>query len=221
MAETSRGRFISLEGGEGAGKSTHIKQLADSLEEAGVTVVTTREPGGSPGAEAIRGLLVAGEPGRWDGVTELLLHYAARRDHLHRTILPALDRGDWVVTDRFADSTMAYQGYGFGIARETVEQVHRLAVGDVRPDLTLILDIPVAAGLKRAGKRDGDRASNRYERMARDFHERLRKGFLDIAAREPERCVVIDAAPNAAVVARAIRVAVSERLGVSFPESPA
>ena len=217
MAETSRGRFISLEGGEGAGKSTHIRHLAASLEDAGLTVVTTREPGGSPGAEAIRGLLVTGEPGRWDGVTELLLLYAARRDHLHRTILPALDHGHWVITDRFADSTMAYQGYGFGIARETVEQVHRLAIDDVRTDLTLILDIPVADGLKRAGKRDGDGASNRYERMPRGFHERLRKGFLDIAAREPARCVVIDATPDAAAVARAIRAAVSERLGVAFP----
>jgi dTMP kinase len=218
MAERPRGRFISLEGGEGAGKSTHIRHLAKSLEAAGMTVVTTREPGGSPGAEAIRALLVSGEPGRWDGVTELLLLYAARRDHLNRTILPALDRGDWVITDRFADSTMAYQGYGYGIARETIEQMHRIAIGDVRTDLTLILDIPIAEGLQRAGKRDGAGASNRYERMALDFHERLRKGFLDIAAREPERCVVIDARPEADAVARAVRAAVSERLGVSFPE---
>ena len=222
MADRPRGRFISLEGGEGAGKSTHIKRLAASLEAAGLTVVTTREPGGSSGAEAIRALLVAGEPGRWDGLTELLLLYAARRDHVNRTILPALDRGDWVIADRFADSTMAYQGYGFGIPRETVEQVHRIAIGDLRPDLTLILDIPVAAGLKRAGKRDGaEGASNRYERMTREFHERLRRGFLDIAAREPARCVVIDAAFEPDAVAGAIREAVAARLGVTFPDEPA
>lgn len=224
MADPPRGRFISLEGGEGAGKSTQIRSLARALESAGMTVVTTREPGGSPGAEAIRALLVGGKTGRWDGVTELLLHYAARRDHLNQTILPALDRGEWVVTDRFADSTMAYQGYGFGISRETVEQVHRVAVGDIRPDLTLILDIPVEDGLGRAGRRDGEGApgnANRYERMARDFHERLRHGFLDIAAREPKRCVVIDAGRPADEVARAIRAAVADRLGVEFPDRAA
>lgn len=221
------GRFISLEGGEGAGKSTQIRHLARALESAGLTVVTTREPGGSPGAEAIRALLIGGDTERWDGVTELLLHYAARRDHLTRTIQPALDRGDWVVTDRFADSTMAYQGYGFGLGRETVEQVHRAAVGDARPDLTLILDIPVEVGLGRAAERDGEGdgngngGANRYERMPRDFHERLRRGFLDIAAREPERCVVIDADKPAAEVARAVRAAVAERLGIDFPERAA
>ena len=222
MADLPRGRFISLEGGEGAGKSTHIGHLAKTLESAGIDVLTTREPGGSPGAEAIRALLVGGEPDRWDGLTELLLHYAARRDHVNRTILPALDRGAWVLTDRFADSTMAYQGYGFGIARDIVEQVHRIAVGGIRTDLTLILDIPVAAGLKRAGRRDGaGGGSNRYERMTPDFHERLRQGFLDIAAREPERCAVIDADRDAGTVARAVRAAIGERLGITFPEPPA
>ena len=222
MADLPRGRFISLEGGEGAGKSTHIGHLAKTLESAGIDVLTTREPGGSPGAEAIRALLVGGEPDRWDGLTELLLHYAARRDHVNRTILPALDRGAWVLTDRFADSTMAYQGYGCGIAHDIVEQVHRIAVGGIRTDLTLILDIPVAAGLKRAGRRDGaGGGSNRYERMTPDFHERLRQGFLDIAAREPERCAVIDADRDAGTVARAVRAAIGERLGITFPEPPA
>jgi dTMP kinase len=241
MADPPRGRFISLEGGEGAGKSTQCRLLAQALTEAGISVVATREPGGSPGAEAIRSLLVEGDTSRWDGVTELLLHYAARRDHLSHTILPALARGAWVITDRFADSTMAYQGYGFAIGRETVEQVHRVAVGDVRPDLTLVLDLPVADGLRRAGKRDGDAGAraaarqssedggrttpaagaNRYERMPEDFHERLRRGFLDIAAREPARCVVIDAGRPAADVARAIRAAVAARLGVAFKEKGA
>ena len=224
LRRRGQGRFISLEGGEGAGKSTQSRRLAEALESAGITVVTTREPGGSPGAEAIRALLVGGETGRWDGVTELLLHYAARRDHLNQTILPALARGDWVITDRFADSTMAYQGYGFELGRGPVEYVHRVAVGDIQPDLTLILDIPVDVGLSRAGARDGagtGAGSNRYERMPRDFHERLRRGFLDIAAREPKRCVLIDAGGTADSVARAIRAAVADRLRVGFPDRAA
>jgi len=219
MPETPRGRFITLEGGEGAGKSTQCRRLADTLKAAGKTVLTTREPGGSPGAEAIRRLLVEGETGRWDGVTELLLHYAARRDHLETTVLPALARGDWVISDRFADSTMAYQGYGFGIGRETVEAVHRVAIGDVAPDLTLILDLSVDAGLQRAGQRDGENGgSNRYERMDRAFHERLRQGFLDIARRDPDRCAVIDAARDADAVARSIREAVGTRLNLLLPD---
>ena len=187
-----RGRFISFEGGEGAGKSTQIRLLVDALAARGLDVIATREPGGSPGAEEIRRLLVSGDPGRWDGVTEALLHFAARRDHLARTIWPALDAGRWVVTDRFADSTMAYQGYGHGLGREPIERLYAVAVGDFAPDLTLILDIPVEAGLDRTQGRTG--GEDRYERMDREFHRRLRDGFLDIAAREPGRCVVIDAA---------------------------
>jgi dTMP kinase len=186
-----------------------------------MTVVTTREPGGSPGAEAIRTLLVTGETGRWDGLTELLLHYAARRDHLEKTVLPALQRGDWVISDRFADSTMAYQGYGLSVPRETIETLHRIAVGGLKPDLTLILDLSVEAGLARAGERDdandnGGGDANRYERMDRDFHERLRKGFLAIATAEPERCVVVDAAADAETVSHAIREAVAKRLAVEL-----
>ena len=187
-----RGRFISFEGGEGAGKSTQIRLLVDALAARGLDVIATREPGGSPGAEEIRRLLVSGDPGRWDGVTEALLHFAARRDHLVRTVWPALDAGRWVVTDRFADSTMAYQGYGHGLGREPIERLYAVAVGDFAPDLTLILDIPVEAGLDRTQGRTG--GEDRYERMDREFHRRLRDGFLDIAAREPGRCVVIDAA---------------------------
>jgi dTMP kinase len=187
-----RGRFISFEGGEGAGKSTQIRLLVDALAARGLDVIATREPGGSPGAEEIRRLLVSGDPGRWDGVTEALLHFAARRDHLARTVWPALDAGRWVVTDRFADSTMAYQGYGHGLGREPIERLYAVAVGDFAPDLTLILDIPVEAGLDRTQGRTG--GEDRYERMDREFHRRLRDGFLDIAAREPGRCVVIDAA---------------------------
>ena len=185
-------RFITFEGGEGAGKSTQLRLLAAALEDRGVPVVTTREPGGSPGAEDIRRLLVEGEVGRWHPVTEALLHFAARHEHLQRTVWPALAGGRWVISDRFADSTMAYQGYGHGLGRPTVEGLYRMAVGDFAPDLTLILDMEVVAGLQRAGRRGG--AEDRYERMDRSFHERLRQGFLDIAAREPDRCVVIDAA---------------------------
>ena len=217
MTDEPSGRFITLEGGEGAGKSTQAKRLAAALSDAGKTVVATREPGGSPGAEEIRKLLVDGDTGRWDPVAELLLHYAARRDHLLRTIRPALDRGAWVVCDRFADSTMAYQGYGLELGVTLVEQVRAVAIADTVPDLTLILDLPVAAGLARAKARDGATGDrNRYERMDAAFHGRLRDGFLAIARAEPERCAVVDAAMDADAVAARIRHVVAERLGVVF-----
>jgi dTMP kinase len=211
----TQGRFITLEGGEAAGKSTHVRRLAAALRAAGPAVVETREPGGSEGAEEIRELLVHGEAGRWDAVTEALLHCAARRDHLRRFVQPALAAGTWVVSDRFADSTMAYQGYGHGLGREPIEALHRLTVGDLRPDLTLILDLPVEDGLKRAAaRRDG---ATRYERMGRAFHERLRQGFLEIAEREPERCAVVDATADIEAVHAAIKALVAERLKIAFP----
>ncbi|ALG71293.1 thymidylate kinase [Azospirillum thiophilum] len=215
-ASADRGRFITLEGGEGAGKSTQLRRLADSLRETlrarGADLVTTREPGGSPGAEEIRGLLVTGETGRWSPVTEALLHTAARRDHLERTVWPALEAGRWVLCDRFFDSTMAYQGYGLGLGRELVETLQRAALGGFRPDLTLILDIEVETGLRRAASRHG--GEDRYERMDIGFHQRLRDGFLDIARREPERCAVIDADADPDTVQARIRDAVSARLGL-------
>jgi len=215
--EAARGRFITFEGGEGAGKSTHCQRLAEALRAAGKTVLTTREPGGSPGAEAIRTLLVTGETSRWDGMTELLLHYAARRDHLQKTVLPALGRGDWVISDRFADSTTAYQGYGHSVPLETIETLHSFVVDGLRPDLTLILDVPAEAGLARAGARDDANSdSNRYERMNLAFHERLRQGFLAIAAAEPKRCAVIDATAEPDVVFGAIRQVVADRLNIAF-----
>lgn len=213
MVEGGPGRFITFEGGEGAGKSTQLNRLAGAMESAGYPVIKTREPGGSPGAESIRDLLVTGEVDRWDAETELLLHVAARRDHVTKTIRPALERGHWVLCDRFADSTMAYQGYGFGLGRETVAAAHRLALGDFDPDLTLILDIPVAEGLARATARDGD-GQNRYERMEPDFHERLRQGFLEIARRDAKRCAIIDATQDADAVHSAILDAVARRLGI-------
>lgn len=209
------GRFITFEGGEGAGKSTHVRLLAEALRAAGLSVVETREPGGSPGAEEIRELLVHGAVARWDPVSEALLHFAARRDHVARVIAPALAAGDWVLSDRFADSTMAYQGYGHRLGREVIEQLYALAVGDLAPELTVILDLPVEDGLARAGSRNS--GGTRYENMDRAFHDRLRKGFLAIAEREPKRCVVIDGSESVEAVHRAVKEAVRGRLGVTLP----
>ena len=207
------GKFITFEGGEGAGKSTQVALLAGYLRDRGNEVVLTREPGGSPGAEQIRDLLVKGDIARWEGITEALLNYAARIEHLSKTVRPALNDGQWVISDRFADSTMAYQGYGHGLGREKVETLHTWALGDFAPDLTLILDLAVEDGLKRATDNGG--GEDRYERMERDFHQRLRQGFLDIAAREPQRCAVIDGAGSIEAVQEAIREAVNSRLGLS------
>ncbi len=208
-----RGRFITIEGGEGAGKSTQARYLESALRARGLAVVRSREPGGSPGAEEIRRLLVDGAPGRWDAMTEALLHFAARRDHLRATLVPALARGDWVVCDRFVESTMAYQGYAQGLGREAIELLAALVVGDLAPDLTLVLDIAPEAGLARAGARAGtDGVDDRYERMGPAFHARLREAFLDIARRAPERCVVIDAGADPETVRRAIMAAVEARL---------
>jgi len=208
------GCFVTFEGGEGSGKSTNLRILSEALEVMGHTVVTTREPGGSNGAELVRRLLVEGAADRWDEVTEALLHCAARRDHVTRLIRPALDRGDWVISDRFADSTMAYQGYGHGLGRKMIENLNRLTIGDLKPNLTLILDLPIETGLSRAGTRGGN--ETRYERMDGGFHQRLRDGFLDIAAREPDRCFVIDATQKIDSVQRTIQQTIADRLGVHW-----
>lgn len=209
----TRGRFITLEGGEGAGKSTQVRRLVEALGQAGIEAVATREPGGAPGAEQIRALLVDGHTERWDAMTEALLHCAARRDHLVQTLKPALEAGRWVVSDRFADSTVAYQGYGLGLGAATVRKLNALAVGDFVPDLTVIIDLPVDEGLTRAAARGG---SARYESMSRDFHERLRQGFLEIAKEEPDRCTVVDGAGSEEEVAAAIRTAVAKRLNIEL-----
>jgi len=203
------GRFITLEGGEGTGKSTQIKRLAAALEAKGIAVLATREPGGSPGAEQIRALMVEGEPGRWDAMTETLLAYAARADHVARTIGPALLAGTWVISDRFSDSTFAYQGVGRGVPRETIRRIDSAVLDDFAPDLTLVLDLDVSVGLKRAMTRAG--SENRFEKFGADFHERLRQAFLDIARRHPERCRVIDAGGTEDEVAEAILAAVCRR----------
>ncbi|WP_119165640.1 dTMP kinase [Algihabitans albus] len=207
-AAAPTGRFITFEGGEGAGKSTQVKRLAERLRAAGAEVVTTREPGGSPGAEEIRDLLVHGEAARWDPVTETLLHFAARRDHLTKTVWPALERQAWVVCDRFADSTRAYQGAGQGGDAVLIEDLYRQVVGAFAPCMTFILDLPVETGLARAAARN--EGGERYEGMDRTFHERLRQGFLEIARREPQRCRVIDATAAEDAVAAAVWSALAE-----------
>jgi dTMP kinase len=184
------------------------------LKRAGIAAQATREPGGSPGAEAIRRLLLEGESERWDAVGEALLLYAARRDHVARTIKPALDAGRWIVCDRFTDSTLAYQGYGRSLPLAELAALQHFALGDFRPDLTVILDLPVTDGLARAASRPG--AADRFERLDRDFHQRLRDGFLAIAAAEPARCAVIDASGDVAAVHRAIVATVAARLGLAL-----
>lgn len=203
------GRFITLEGGEGTGKSTQIRRLAASLDAMGIRALATREPGGSQGAEEIRKLMVEGEPGRWDAITETLLAYAARADHVRCTIGPALVQGTWVISDRFSDSTFAYQGAGRGLDRETIRRIDSAVLDDFQPDLTLILDLDAKLGLQRALTRGNE--ENRFEKFGADFHERLRQSFLDIARRNPDRCRVIDAGGTEDQVAEAIWAAISRR----------
>lgn len=205
-----RGRFITFEGGEGAGKSTQAQRLGDWLKARNIDVLLTREPGGSPGAEAIRQLLVTGDAGRWNPLTETLLHFAARNDHVLRTIEPALADRHWVVCDRFVDSTVAYQGYGLGVDRTFIAMLEKSVLGGLRPDLTLFLDLPVETGLARAAARRG--GEDRYETMDIAFHERLRHGFHEIAARDPARCVLIDATEDVDAVHRQVIGAVDSRL---------
>jgi dTMP kinase len=211
-----RGRFISIEGGEGAGKSTQVGMLVAALDRAGIPARATREPGGSPGAEAIRRLLIEGEGERWDAIGEALLLLAARRDHVTRVIAPVLAQGVWVVSDRFADSTTAYQGYGRGVALQDLVILHRIALGDFAPDLTLILDLPVEIGLARAAARS---PADRFERLDRDFHEKLRQGFRQIAADNPARCILVDASGDPQMVHLAVVAAVEQRLGVVLREN--
>ena len=204
------GRFITFEGGEGTGKSTQVRRLAERLRETGREAVLSREPGGSPGAEEIRRLLVTGEADRWTSTAETLLLYAARSDHLDRLIRPALARGAWVLCDRFADSTRAYQGAAGGVSPRLLTDLERDVLEQDRPDLTLVLDMPADAGLHRASGRGGH--ENRFESKALAFHDRLREAFLEIAVAEPERCVVIDASAEPDAVAEAVWAAVDERL---------
>ena len=207
----SQGVFISFEGGEGAGKSTQIRRLADRLSAGGRDVVVTREPGGSPGAEAIRDLLVNGSADRWSPVTESLLMYAARRDHIERVIRPGLARGAIVLCDRYADSTRVYQGAGGDAPAGLIAALEEHVLDGTIPVLTLILDLPAQVGLQRAEARGG---AARFESKGLAFHERLRAGYLEIARREPERCVVINADATLDAVTAAISGVIVQRLGL-------
>ena len=205
-------KFITFEGGEGAGKSTQIKLLSKFLKAEGLSTVLTREPGGSNGGEDIRRLLVEGAIDRWDPMAETLLHMAARRSHLIDLIEPALKRGKWVLCDRFADSTEAYQGSGQGLNLGFISELRRNILGEIEPELTFLLDIPVNEGLARATAR-GNVA--RYERMDRSIHEKIRTGFLKIAAENERRVVVIDASQSMNAIEAEIRQNTVQRFGLN------
>ena len=186
------GRFISLEGGEGVGKTTQLRALATELGKRGIEVVTTREPGGSPGAEAIRGLLLSGEDGRWSPRAEALLFAAARADHVEKTIRPTLDAGKWVISDRFLDSSLAYQGGGTDLGVDAVRSLHRFGSDGFLPDRTLVLLLPDRAGVARANERDGDEP-DRIGRRDADYHLAVDRAFRALGAEEPERVRLVDA----------------------------
>ena len=203
------GKFITFEGGEGAGKSTQVRLLAEALAGQGIEVVQTREPGGAPQAEVLRELLITGDTDRWSAGAEALLNYAARDDHLRTTIRPALQRGAWVLCDRFSDSTRAYQGLAGDVGLEMIDAIHQEIVGPTDPDLTLIMNIAPEVGLDRAHAR-GD--ANRFENKGLAFHKRLQESFLEIAKSFPDRCVVIDATGEIEEISQAIWSAVESRL---------
>ena len=213
MTTQARGRFITLEGGEGVGKSVQAKRLEERLSALGLAIVRTREPGGSPGAEALREAILSGFASDFNAAGQALLFSAARVDHLDKTILPALASGAWVISDRFADSTRAYQGAAGNLPQAFIASLERLTVGANLPDLTLILDLDPEVGLRRAAARRQDRRPvDRFESEGLPFHQTLRRAFLDIAAAEPWRCAVIDADRSEDEVAAAIWSAVETRL---------
>ncbi len=205
----TRGCFVTVEGGEGAGKSTNLDLVQELLEEAGKRVLRTREPGGTALGEEIRGLLLGHREEGMDGTTELLLMFAARAEHVQRVIVPALKRGDWVLCDRFTDASYAYQGGGRGLDTEPVRILEALVQGDLRPDLTLLLDLPVKTGLSRAGQRS---APDRFEQEDLDFFERVRAAYRERAAAEPGRFRVVDASRELEQVQAQIRRVMDEFL---------
>ena len=212
VLKMEKGFFITFEGGEGTGKSTQSRLLAEYLTDQGETCILTREPGGSPGAEEIRNLLVNGDKGRWDSLTETLLFMAARRNHLTTKIWPALDKGQVVISDRFLDSTLAYQGYGYGKDPErikVIQSVYQIIAGNFQPDLTIILDIDPEIGLYRSCARAGN-TEQRFESMDISFHKNLRQGFLDLAQTD-KRYVVVEANRPVADIQQHIRQIWNER----------
>lgn len=212
-----QGVFITFEGGDGTGKSTQVKRLAAALAARGLPAVVTREPGGTPQAERIRDLLLQRDSGSFDPLSEALLLFAARREHLQNLIEPAIARGQWVISDRFVDSTRAFQGAGMGLDAQVIEQLYRMVAGDRVPDLTFVFDIDPAEGLARSGRKKAaadtaaEATEDRYERMGLPFHTRLREGFLAIAKAEPQRCVVIDATQSIEAVAAAVLAEIDRR----------
>jgi dTMP kinase len=216
-----RGRFITFEGGEGTGKSTHSTLLADRLTSAGIRVKLTREPGGSPGAEVIRHVLLSGVAKPLGVEAEALLFAAARGDHVRHTIEPALAQGVWVICDRFIDSTRVYQGALGHVDPLFIRALERVTVGDLKPDLTFILDVPAEVGLARANKRRGERVADRFEAESRAFHEALREAYLRLVGEEPDRCIAIDATEAKPTVAERIWKIVNERLESSRRSVPA
>lgn len=209
--------FITLEGGEGAGKSTLLANIKSALEAIGHNIITSREPGGTKGAEQIRELLVNGDVGRWNKISELCLFYAAREDHLERVIRPALAENKFVICDRFFDSTRAYQGDLSQDEAKLLKNLEEIIVGNTIPNITFILDIDVKTGLMRANKRNGDVNNNnkegRFEAMKIEFHENLRKAFLNIAKNEPERCFVLDATKSPEDLLSDAMQIISQKLG--------
>ena len=218
MAETAvkrspgRGRFITFEGGEGSGKSTQIKTLAERLDAVKMRAIVTREPGGSPGAEIIRHLVLSGMGKLLGPDAETLLFAAARDDHVRTVIRPALSQGIWVLCDRFSDSTRAYQGRLGNVSSAVLNAMERVTIGDLKPDLTFILDVPVEIGMQRAAARRGSGAPDRFEAEDVRFHRQLREAYRQIAAGEPKRCVLIDASADPGTVAAMIWTALRERL---------
>lgn len=210
------GKFITFEGGEGVGKSTQAQLLAKRLADQGIEVVTTREPGGTPGAEIVRHLLKTGMLEPLGPFTETIMVSAARDDHLNEVIRPALAQGKWVISDRFADSTRAYQGRASGVAPKIINALERIVVGDDQPDLTLLLDLPLETGMKRAKKRacegEGGLKDDRFDLQNREFHENLRDAFHDIAEQNPDRIVVVDAGRQKRSVSSSVWKVVRERL---------
>jgi len=222
---TAKGLFITLEGGEGTGKSTQVRLLHAALANAGIDAIMTREPGGTPQAERIRNFMIQRDAGHFDALSEALMMMAARREHLVDKIWPALDKGQWVISDRFADSTRAFQGAGMGLSQDAINRIYALVAGDFQPNLTFIFDIDPEAGLKRSLKQlsvtsdKTEATEDRYERMGLPFHQRLRQGFLDVAKSYPERCVVIDATQSIEAIHRQLLKTLETRFGVSAREA--
>ena len=212
------GRFITFEGGDGCGKSTQAKLLAEYLQTKNIQTVLTKEPGGTPEGKILRELLVTGDKDKFDAISECLLYYADRRNHLNKVVWPAMQDGKWVISDRYADSTEAYQYYGYDkrVDFATLQGLYKIVAGDFKPDLTFILDIDPEKGMRRSFAKAEAMAIKelRFESRQIEFHRNLRQGFLEIAKREPERCVVINADDDIANIQQQIIRTVTEKFGI-------